>query len=357
MNLRLITPSSRRSKGYLFALLCAAAVMLSACANPAASPAPTASPIPTASPVPSPTASPVPTATASPAADFPRTLTDDEGTVVELATKPQGVVSLSPAFTEIVFALGAGDRLLGGTDYDDFPPEAIELPDVATFNGVVIERVVELDPDLVLAGGNNLTSDADVSRLRELGFAVLVTYPPTVADVLGDITLIGTALGEEEAAASLTAAMQQRIDEVTAAVAGLDRPRVFYEIGYQPEIYGPAADSFVADMVNLAGGDAITTSDPAVFSIALEQLVSADPEVIILGDAAYGICPASISDRAGWDVMTAVQNDAIRPVNDLVVTRPGPRLADGLALLALAIHPEAAITPPAENPPLCVAGP
>jgi iron complex transport system substrate-binding protein len=293
------------------------------------------------------------TPSAAPAATFPLTLTDDEGGSVVLASAPQRVISLAPSFTEIVFALGAGDRLVGGTDYDDFPPEAIPLPDVATFNGVVIEKVVSLTPDLVLAGGNNYTSKADVTRLRELGYQVLVTYPPTVSAVLGDIQLIGTALGAESQAAALAATMQTRIDEVTTAVRGKERPKVFYEIGYQPEIYGPAPNSFVADEVNLAGGDPITTSDPAVFSIALEQLIAANPQVIVLGDAAYGTCPASVLGRPGWDVMTAVRTNAVRPVDDIVVTRPGPRLAEGLAALALAIHPDAQIKPSTEAKVLC----
>jgi iron complex transport system substrate-binding protein len=293
------------------------------------------------------------TPSAAPAATFPLTLTDDEGGSVVLASVPQRVISLAPSFTEIVFALGAGDRLVGGTDYDDFPPEAIPLPDVATFNGVVIEKVVSLTPDLVLAGGNNYTSKADVTRLRELGYQVLVTYPPTVSAVLGDIQLIGTALGAESQAAALAATMQTRIDEVTTAVRGKERPKVFYEIGYQPEIYGPAPNSFVADEVNLAGGDPVTTSDPAVFSIALEQLIAANPQVIVLGDAAYGTCPASVLGRPGWDVMTAVRTNAVRPVDDIVVTRPGPRLAEGLAALALAIHPDAQIKPSTEAKVLC----
>ena len=325
------TPSPDRGKGFLCGLV--AALAFAACTT-------TAPTTPTPQPTPTPP-------------DYPRTLVDDEGTTVEVEARPEKIISLSPAFTEIVFALGAGDRLVGGTDFDDFPPEAAALPDVATFNGVIVERVVEQQPDIILAGGNNLTPQADVTRLRELGFDVLVTYPPTLADVLGDITLIGRAIGADEEAATLTGAMQERIDEVTTAVAGLDRPRVFYEIGYQPEIYGPAPDSFVADMIELAGGEAITTSDPAVFSIALEALVDADPEVIVLGDAAYEPCPLEVAERPGWEVMTAVQNSAVRPVNDLIVTRPGPRIAEGLAALALAIHPDAAIGAPEDPRELC----
>jgi iron complex transport system substrate-binding protein len=326
------TPSAQPGMGFFYALatVALAAALLAGCAvTTPASPS------------------------ASPAPSFPMSLVDDEGTTVALASRPARVISLSPAFTEIVFALGAGDRLVGGTDFDDYPPEAVGLPDVASYTGVVIEKVVELNPDLVIAGGNNYTSDADVTRLRELGFQVLVTYPPTVSAVLDDIRLIGKAIGADSQAATLTAGMQQRIDEVETAVEGLERQRVFYEIGYEPEIYGPAPGSFVADMISVANGEPITTTDPAVFSISLEQLIAADPQVIVLGDAAYGTCPSAILERPGWGDMAAVKSNSIRPADDLVVTRPGPRLAEGLVALALAIHPDADISPPADARPLC----
>jgi iron complex transport system substrate-binding protein len=106
-------------------------------------------------------------------------------------------------------------------------------------------------------------------------------------------------------------------------------------------------------MVDLAGGDPITTTDPAVFSIPLERLVTVDPEVIVLGDAAYGTCPSSVVTRPGWAGMTAVRDGQIRPVDDIIVTRPGPRIGEGLAALALAIHPDADIAPPTAGNDYC----
>ncbi len=300
-----------------------------------------------------PPGTPTPTSAPTQTPDFPRTVVDDEGTSLTLASKPQNIISLTPANTELVFALGAGDRLRGGTDFDDYPPEAVALPDVATFSGVLIEKVLALQPDLVLAGGNNFNPPADLIRLRDLGVPVLVVYAPSVDGVLADIALIGTAIGADQAAQDMVAGMTARIDRVTSAVAGLDRPRVFYEIGNEPEIFGPAPDSFVADMVQLAGGEPITTTDPAVFSISLERLVAQDPQVIVLGDAAYGVCPDAVSGRAGWASTTAVREGAIRPVDDTIVTRPGPRLAEGLAALALVIHPDAAVAPAQGAADLC----
>lgn len=358
-------------------LLLSAAVLGAACSAgpPAPSVAPTASlpGLPTASPSGIPTASPSvaapsPSVSASPRASaaapspslaetgFPVTLTDDEGTEVTLEAPPERVISLSPANTEIVFALGAGDSLVGGTDFDDFPAEAVDLPDVATFTGVLLEQVVDLDPDLVLAAGNAFTPAADIQRMRDLGFPVLVVYAATVDEVLSDIELIGQAIGRPEEATDLTAGMRDRIEEVTEATgASGEAPRVFYQIGSEPEFYGPAPGSFIADMVELAGGDPITTSDPTVFSIPVERLVTADPEIIVVGDAAYGVCPEQVAARPGWRQMTAVREGAVRPIDDTIVTRPGPRLAEGLASLAVAIDPDIELASP--PPPVTFCGP
>lgn len=340
------TPSHRRRRGFFHARrltgLTVALVAVVACGAPG----PATTVIPTSTPTAVPTLAPTAVPTPLAAAAFPRTVIDDEGTEIQIDAMPEDIVSLTPANTEIVFALGAGDRLQGGTDFDDYPPEAVDLPDVATFTGVLIEKVIDIQPDLILAGGNNFTSAGDIDRLRDLGLTVLVVYAATVDDVLADITLIGEAIGADDEAAQITAAMDVRIDEVTSAVANLDAPRVFYEIGNVPEIFGPAPNSFVADMVVLAGGSPITTTDPAVFSISLERLVSEDPEVIVLGDAAYDVCPQDLVTRPGWAGITAVRDGKVRPVDDIVVTRPGPRLGEGLAALALAIHPDLEIAPP-----------
>jgi iron complex transport system substrate-binding protein len=274
--------------------------------------------------------------------DYPVTLVDDEGTEVTLPADPGRIVSFTPAVTETLFALGEGDSLVGGTDFDDYPPEAAALPDVATFEGVLVEKVVDLDPELAIAGGNDFTPPDDVARLRQLGIPVLVVYAETVDEVIADIELVGEAAGARRAAEELTTAMEARIEDVrTAAATTTDRPRVFYEIGDQPEIYGPADDSFVADMIELAGGDPITTGDPSAYSISLERLVAEDPEVIVLGDANYGVTPDAVAARpGGWREMTAVREGAVRPIDDIIVTRPGPRFAEGLALLAETIHPE-----------------
>ncbi len=287
---------------------------------------------------------------------FPVTVIDDEGTEVTIEAEPQRIISLSPANTEIVYALGAGDRLVGRTEWDDYPPEAADLTPVAAFTGVIMEQVVVLEPDLVLAAGNFFTPPDDIARMRELGYRVVVVYAPDVPSVLADIELIGNSIGETEAAEAMTAEMAAQLEAISLAAAEMgSTPRTFYEIGSEPEIYAPAPDSFVADMVVLAGGDPITTSDPAVFAIPLEELLVADPEVIVVGDANYGVCPRDVAARPGWSGMTAVVNADVRPVDDVPVTRPGPRLPQGLASLARAIHPELELADFPPDTPMCEA--
>lgn len=317
--------------------------LLVAACGPAATPAP-ATPTPAAAtPMPAPT----------PAAAFPLALVDSEGTTVAIPARPERIVSLTPATTEILFAVGAGARVIATTDFDDHPPEAVALPDVATFQGVDVEKIVGLEADLVVAGGRGFNPPEALARLRALGIPVLVVYAPDVASVLRDIELVATAAGEPAAGAALAARMEAEIAAIGEAIAaaGGARPRVFYEIDATTEIFGPADDSFLAEMITLAGGEPITTGSPTAWSIPLETLLAADPQVIVLGNAAWGMTPEIVAARPGWGGMTAVQDGAIRPVNDVVVTRPGPRLVEGLRDLARAINPAVALPPaPAATP-------
>ena len=196
-----------------------------------------ATPVATTAPSPSPSAAPA----------YPVTLTDDEGTAVTLAAAPQKIVSLTPATTEILFDLGAGDRIVATDDGSDFPAEAAALPDVATFSSVDTEKVVEAGADLVVAGGLGFTPAEAITKLRSLGIPVLVVYAPSVDGVLKDIELLGAAVGESDKATEITDGMRADMKLTTdaaaaeAAKAGA-KPRVFYEIGYTDatgEIFAP----------------------------------------------------------------------------------------------------------------------
>jgi iron complex transport system substrate-binding protein len=289
-----------------------------------------------------PAATATPSASPSAAPAFPTTLTDDEGTAVKLAADPKKIVSLTPSATETLYTLGVGDRVVGKVeDLSVYPPEAAAIPDVAKFGEVDVERIVGLGADLVIAGGNNFNPPDKIAQLRTLGLPVIVLYAPDIPTVFADIELIGAAVGKAAEAKDMTASMQAGFDQIEAATTGLPKLRVFYELDASQKIYTAADDSFLAAMIELAGGDPITTGSTTNFEIPLETLITKDPEIILLGDAAYGTTAAIVEDRPGWNVMTAVKAKAIKPVDDVVITRPGPRLGEGLRALAAAIHPDA----------------
>jgi iron complex transport system substrate-binding protein len=294
-------------------------------------------------------ASAAPTSTPEPATSYPLTLTDDAGREVLIEAEPETIVSVAPSNTEIVCALGACDRIVGVNDFrEGFPGNVstilMDVPDVASFTGVDREAVVDLQPDLVLAAGNELTPSADIEALAELGMPVLVLYPESLDEVYADIGLVGEALDAQVEAAEIVEDMQERVTAIQGAVADEDRPRTFYEVGVAGgQIYTAGEDSFLASLIEIAGGEPIT-GDPVTTAIQLEELVAADPELILLGDAAYdgSITAESVAARQGWDGMTAVEEGRVLPLpEDVLITRPGPRIVQGLEALAAAIHPDA----------------
>ena len=277
---------------------------------------------------------------------FPLTLTDDAGREVVLSVEPERIVSLAPSNTEIVCALGACPRLVGVTDFDDYPEEVTDLPEVVIQAQVDVEKVAAAQPDLILAGGNEFTPTPVIEELIDLGYPVLTLYAESLEEVYADIELVGAALNAQLQATELTGEMRARADAVLTAVADAPRPRTFYEVSvFEGTIYTAGEGSFLASLIEMAGGERIT-GHPQSFVIDLEQLVAAAPQLILLGDASYdpSITAESGAARPGWGGMTAVVEGRVVPVaEDVLITRPGPRIVEGLEVLAAAIHPE--VTP------------
>ena len=217
------------------------------------------------------------------------------------------------------------------------------MPRVVIATTVDIEKVVEADPQLILAAGNGLTPASVIDQLAQLGYPVLVLYPQSLDALYADIELVGRAIEAVTEAAELLSDMRAREQSVVDRVAGAERPRTFYEVGvFGGTIYTAGADSFLASLISIAGGEPIT-GDALSTAIQLEELVAADPQLILLGDAAYdpSVTPESVAARAGWEAMTAVaQGRVVAVPEDPVISRPGPRIVDGLEALARAIHPE-----------------
>jgi iron complex transport system substrate-binding protein len=311
-------------------------LLLVACSAPAATPAP-------ASTQPATT---TPPASAAPSA-YPVTVTDDAGTELTLDAAPERIVSLAPSSTEIVCALEACDRLVGVTDFDDYPAEVADIDDVVINAQVDVERVVAAEPDLVIAAGNEITPSAVIAQLVELDLPVLVLYPETLDEVYDDIRLVGTLLDAQDGADELIAGMEDRVDAVVEAVADADRPRTLYEVFYaEGSTYTAGEGSFLASLIDLAGGEPVTGDAQGL--IGSEDLVAADPQLILLGTASYDPTLAdadaartAVAARPGWADLSAVADGrVVAYTDDIVTTRPGPRIVDGLEALARAIHPD-----------------
>ncbi len=330
--------------------LLGALLSLAACSGAATSPG-TASPSsPPTAVAPAATATPLPTAAGTPAptASYPAALADDEGTAVTIPTEPRKIVTLTPAATEILFALGAGDRVVGKVqDISLYPPEAAAIPDVASFpNPPDVEKIVSLGSDLVIAGGDGFTPPDTIQQLRSFGVPVLVVFAPDVPTAYRDIELIGAAVGRPVQTHMLVESIRTAFRDVQLAVSGLPAPRVYYELDATNGYFGPAPDYFGTGMIRAAGGDPLTSGTSGVYQIQAEQILAFDPQVILLGDAAYGVTPDQVAARPGWSTLSAVSAGDVRPIDDVIVTRPGPRLADGIRALALAIHPDLVLPSP-----------
>ena len=281
------------------------------------------------------------------AAAFPVTLTDDAGREVTLDTAPERIVSLAPSNTELVCALDACDRLVGVTDFDDYPAEVVDLPKLVVQTQVDVERLVAAEPDLVLAAGNELTPSSVIEQIDELGIPVLVLYPESLDEVYADIELVAVALDRRAEADAKVDDMRERVTAVQAAVDGAATPRTLYEIFHsEGTTYTAGEGSFIASLLELAGADPVTGDAEGVMEA--EELVATDPELILLGTASYdasiGTPEAALEvvrARPGWSELTAVRDGNVVPyLDDIVTTRPGPRIVDGLEALARAIHPD-----------------
>ncbi len=271
---------------------------------------------------------------------FPLKLMDDARREVEVKEKPERIVSLAPSNTEISFALGLGDKIVGVTDFCDYPEEAKSKEKIGGFSDPNVEKIVELKPDLVLATGMHQKILGD---LEKVNLKVFVLDPKSIGDVLGNIEVIGKLTGEEEAAESLVTKMRKKIDDVKKKVAGLSdekKPLVYYEVWNDP-IMTAGPGTFVYDIITIAGGKNIAADAAERYpKYSLEELVNRDPEVIIATEGSMG-SPGKIKERKGWEGISAVKSGRVYVIGDEnLVFRAGPRIVDGLVEVAKFIHPE-----------------
>ena len=270
------------------------------------------------------------------------TLTDGLKRTVTLTGPVQRIVSLAPSDTEILYAIGAGAQVVGRDETSDYPPQASSLPTIGGYSGFNTEAILALHPDLVLAGGIN--TPELVAALEKLGLTVYyLPNPATLDEMYTNLETVATLTGHAAETAALVDSLKKRVATVDARILPLNsRPTVYYEIDAtdptKPYTYGPG--SFGDLLIQRAGGANVGSSLSGQFAqMSLEQLVLANPSIIILGDSNYGTTADSLKQRPGWEGLDAVKNSQIFPFDDNLVSRPGPRLVDGLEALAKLLHP------------------
>ncbi|MCK5548760.1 MAG: ABC transporter substrate-binding protein, partial [Thermoplasmata archaeon] len=270
------------------------------------------------------------------------TVIDDMGREVLVPDGPRRIISLAPSTTELLFALDMGDRIIAKDNNSDYPEEAKLIRyNVSGYKWIDYEVIISLDPDIIFAAGINLEW---VPELESRGFTVVVLEPMSIEGVFDNIRLVGTISGNMERANELLLDLRNRVNLVTekTQVSDLSKPKVYLEIYAFLGYYTFGSGSFGNELIVLAGGINIAANVSEMYpALTSEFVVASDPEVIIYTTNQWiTTTPDVIKGRVGWGGISAVITDNIHSIDDNLVSRPGPRLVDGLEALAELIHPD-----------------
>jgi iron complex transport system substrate-binding protein len=266
---------------------------------------------------------------------------DEIGRKVEISGPPRRIVSVAPSVTEILFALGLGERIVGVSNYCNFPPEALRKEKVGGYITPSLEKILALRPDLVFQ-----TADGDlkafVNRLAGFGIPVYITNPRSVAETLKAVLKIGEATFSSPAARGLAEAMRAKVLGIQEKVQGLPRLRTLHAMSVEPLI-SSGKGTFVHDLIALAGGENIAADAKGKHPLlSMEEVVARDPQVILLSSMLSNEPMTAQKQALGRHrEVSAVRAGRIYVIQADLILRPSPRIVDGLAEVARAIHPEA----------------
>ncbi|MEJ2672462.1 MAG: ABC transporter substrate-binding protein [Deltaproteobacteria bacterium] len=263
-------------------------------------------------------------------------ITDDLGATVSLATPPQRIISLYGGLTEILRALGVGNRVVARTQGDK---TLKGIPTVGTHLQPNVEMILALKPDLVVQGGVAKGIPA-LKRLEAAGVPVAMFAPHDFTGLFHTITRLGALTGKGQVAAALNRSMRAQLAEVARRVAGRGQPRVFFEVR-ELNLLGAGRGSLVNDIISRAGGKNIVTSPKKLTLYSLEALIQANPDVYIIQKGPMNRSPDNIYKRPYFQELKAVKNHRVLVVSESLYSRPGPRSAEAVEELARFLHPEA----------------
>ena len=273
----------------------------------------------------------------------PRTFVDDLDRKLYLAKPPKRIVSLAPSVTEILFAIGADNEIVGVTDFCNYPPAALEKPKVG-YSHPNLEVLVSLEPQLILAPPSFLRADL-LAKLEQLKIPTFVLESKTVEGIFGHIQVIGRMVGRAPKANAYASTMRKEIAALTKRVEGRSRPTLLYIINSNPLItVGPG--SFIHHLIELAGGrNAAERADAPYPRLTMEEVLTQNPDILLFPIGEYEGIPQSEQDQwKRWDTIRAVQNGKLFQVQADLLNRPGPRVIEGLRHLVKLLHPDILIT-------------
>ncbi|MCB8965842.1 MAG: ABC transporter substrate-binding protein [Ardenticatenaceae bacterium] len=285
-------------------------------------------------------------ATEVPAAEpEPITLTDGLGNEITLAEPAQHIISLAPSNTEVLFAVGAGAQVVGRDAFSDYPEAALAITDIGGgFGELDMETILSLEPDLVMAA--DITPPEQIQALTDVGLTVFALPNPVELSAMYDnLRTVAQLTGHEAETETLIAELEARVTAVTEKVAtATETPLVFYELD-STEVNAPwtsGPGTFVDTLITMSGGENVGgVLEGAWAQISIEELITQDPDIIILGDYTWGgVTPDAVAARDSWASLTAVQNGSVFTFDDNWVSRPGPRMVDGLEAMAQLLHPD-----------------
>lgn len=269
-------------------------------------------------------------------------ITDASGETVTLDEAPDDIVSLMPSNTEIVYELGALDRIEARTDADTYPEEVTDIESVGSGLEPNIEEIIAMEPDVVLAHASSGIEDS-LSQVEEAGIPV-VTVPDAQSfeAVYDSIELIGTAIGEEEEAAEVVDGMKEDVSDVKEATedAGSGR-EVYVEVGASPDLYTAGSGTFIDEMLSAVHAENAAGELEGWSMVSEEEIIDASPDIILTTYPTEEEPLETIASREGWETLPAVENEEVYALSSDKVSRPGPRLTEGLEEMAERIHSDA----------------
>jgi len=277
-------------------------------------------------------------------------LVDDHEYKTSLMAYPEKIVSIAPSTTELLFAISAGDKVVGVTQYCDYPynftawVETGNMTSVGDFTAPNLEVIFTLDPDLILASGG--VQDESVDTLRDLGYKVLVLDPTNTAGVLKNIELVGNATGNRAEATALIDNITSRIDTIANKVANIAKPKVYYEVYYDAtSSWTIGSKAWQNELVEIAGGtNLFGDQQEDYFPYQVEALIIRNPDIIVLPASGMGTGSLEnlevVKARPGWNTTNAVQSDRLYRIESNLIERSGPRVAEAIEQLAEFFHPD-----------------